>query len=408
MTDEINYAEKPARVLLNHIHQISEAVFFHNSGFIIDEYNKPMLDALNNAELGYYNTENNSFQLHNIIINFVSFYKKRKIINNAKMINQILDEIKQSTADLVQAKIDSPESVDILKEEIIELIISLSNAIYESSYNFAILAMRDLTLFNNLKLRIKRITRHIGVVNELLAVHGVLSHSEMIKLAVGDKDLEQTMRSYLMPFFRQSKVDLIDSLGKLEKQLFEWKQEEFYQRQNNMIDAWLKFFQQNPSIDADIDVQDLPDCFYRVSRQNLSSRADLSNLTDALIEISTVVMKKAETDRQEAHKKVEEVLEKVVTQKDVLVSIETPLEIALNYFFEALTLDKDGYQELDALSTFELLSPGCELDYWANSLVSCCRNDYSETLDIKFIEEIDPIFNGNSIVTNVIISRVGG
>lgn len=407
MNDEINFAEKPARVLLNYIHQISEAVYFHNSGFIIDEDNKPMLDALNSAELGYYNTENNSFQLHNIVINFVSFYKKRKIINNAKMINQILDEIKHSTTDLVQAKIDTPESVDILKDEIIDQIIGLSNAIHESSYNFAILAMRDLTLFNNLKLRIKRITRHIGVVNELLAVHGVLSHSEMIKLAVGDKDLEQTMRSYLMPIFRQSKIDLIDSLGKLEKQLFEWKQEEFYQRQNNMIDAWLKFCRQNPSIDADIDVQDLPDSFYCVSRQNLSSRADLSNLTDTLIEISTVVMKKAEADQQETHKKVEDVLEKVVTQKDVLVSIETPLEIALNNFFEALTLDKDGYQKLDAMSTFELLSPGCELDYWANSLVSCCRNEYAKTLQIKFIEEIDPIFTGNSTVTNVVISRIG-
>lgn len=43
MNDEINFAEKPARVLLNYIHQISEAVYFHNSGFIIDEDNKPML-----------------------------------------------------------------------------------------------------------------------------------------------------------------------------------------------------------------------------------------------------------------------------------------------------------------------------------------------------------------------------
>lgn len=324
------------------------------------------------------------------------------------MINQILDEIKQSTTDLVQAKIDTPESVDIFKLEIIDLIISLSNAIQESSYNFAVLAMRDLTLFNNLKLRIKRITRHIGVVNELLAVHGVLSHSEMIKLAVGDKDLEQTMRSYLMPIFRQSKVDLIDSLGKLEKQLFEWKQEEFYQRQNNMIDAWLKFCQQSPSIDADVDVRDLPDSFYRVDSQTMSSRADLSNLTDTLIEISSVIINKAEVEQQDIQHKSEEILDKVVTQQEKLISVETPLEVALNNFFQALMIEGSEYQVLDALSTFEVLSPGCELDYWANSLVSCCRNDYSMTLNINFIEEIDPIFNGNSIVTNVIISRVGG
>lgn len=407
MTDLINYAEKPARVLLNYIEQISDAVYFHNSGFVIDENNKVMLDALNNAELGYYNTENNSFQLHNIIINFVSFYKKRKIINNAKMINQILDEIKHATYDLVQAKIETPESVDLLKQEIIDLVISLSNAIHESSYNFAILAMRDLTLFNNLKLRIKRITRHIAVVNELLSVHGVLSHSEMIKLAVGDKDLEHSIRHYLMPVFRQSKIDLIDSLGKLEKQLFEWKQEEVYQRQNNMIDAWLKYCQQHASIRDDVDIYDLPDSFYRIPYKDLVCRADLNQLTDDLVEISTGVMKKALQDQQILEQKAEQVLEAVITKEEIMIQQESPLEIALNHFFEALMpAQTDGYQTLDARSTFEKLSPGCELDYWVSSLVSCCRNDYPQDLKIEFIEEIDPVFTGNSQVTNVVISRV--
>lgn len=407
MSDPINYAEKPARILLNYIDQISDAVFFNHSGFVIDAQNKLMLDALNSAELGYYNTENNSFQLHNIIINFVNFYKKRKVINNSKMINQILDDIKQSTSDLVQAKIDTPESVDLLKQEIIDLIVALSNAIHESSYNFSILAMHDLTLFNNLKLRIKRITRHIGVVNELLAVHGILSHSEMIKLAVADKDLEQTIRLYLIPVFHQSKIDLIDSLRKLEQQLFEWKQEEAYQRQNNMIDAWIKFCQQNATIQYDVDIQDIPDAFYRLPRRNLTSRADLSDLTDTLVNLNTAVMKKAQSENQSLKKKADIVLEQVVTKTEVIIKEESRLEIALNQFFEALTSENGHYKMLDALSTFALLSPDCEMDYWANSLVMCCRNDYAKELEITFIEEVDSIFSGNSRVSNILISRIG-
>ncbi|MCF9047271.1 hypothetical protein [Acinetobacter nectaris] len=407
MSDPINYAEKPARVLLNYIDQISDAVFFNQSGFVIDAHNKFMLEALNHAELGYYNIENNSFQLHNIIINFVNFYKKRKVINNSKMINQILEEIKQSTSDFIQAKLDTPESIDLLKQEIIDLIITLSNTIHESSYNFAILAMHDLTLFNNLKLRIKRITRHIGVVNELLAVHGILSHSEMIKLAVADIDLEQAIRLYLMPVFHQSKIDLIDSLRKLEQQLFEWKQEEAYQRQNNMIDAWIKFCQQNATIHDDVDIHDIPDAFYRLPNRNLTNRADISCLTETLVDINTAVMKKAQSETQILQKKSDIALEQVIIQNEVIIKEESRLEIALNHFFEALTAGKGHHSTLDALSTFTLLSPDCEMDYWANSLVMCCRNDYAKKLKITFIEEIDPIFNGNSRVINVVISRIG-
>ena len=48
---------------------------------------------------------------------------------------------------------------------------------------------------------------------------------------------------------------------------------------------------------------------------------------------------------------------------------------------------------------------GCDIDVWLIALTSHDRNRFKDKLNMEFVETIDPIFDGNSCVSDVIISR---
>ena len=90
----------------------------------------------------------------------------------------------------------------------------------------------------------------------------------------------------------------------------------------------------------------------------------------------------------------------------MVVTEPTKLEVALDNFFDALMRVESNHTKLSAVQTYALLDPGCDIDYWLVSVTNYYRNQFKEVLHIEFAEELDLIFTGNSLVTDVIISHI--
>ena len=162
---EVEYpAAKAAKALNNYIENIGNAIVFNNAIVPVTDDNEYLIKVLNKAELGYFNTEKNGFNLYNHVISFVTYYeKKRRVTDSSKQIHKLISDIRANISEFETTKLKSVEDAEIYKDEISEAIVELANTIFESCYDFSTQALQDLALFNNLEVRIQRIEKTIRI-----------------------------------------------------------------------------------------------------------------------------------------------------------------------------------------------------------------------------------------------------
>jgi len=209
---EVEYpAAKAAKALNNYIENIGNAIVFNNAIVPVTDDNEYLIKVLNKAELGYFNTEKNGFNLYNHVISFVTYYeKKRRVTDSSKQIHKLISDIRANISEFETTKLKSVEDAEIYKDE---------------SYDFSTQALQDLALFNNLEVRIQRIEKTIRILSSLTDVMGALSTNAMLELGASDKDLENLVVTKLIPVFIICSKEVKYSASKLNKQLFDWKQE---------------------------------------------------------------------------------------------------------------------------------------------------------------------------------------
>ena len=71
---ELEYpAVKAVKALHNYIEHIGNAIVFNNAIVPVTDDNEYLIKVLNKAELGYFNTEKNGFNLYNHVMNRTGF-----------------------------------------------------------------------------------------------------------------------------------------------------------------------------------------------------------------------------------------------------------------------------------------------------------------------------------------------
>ena len=234
---------------------------------------------------------------------------------------------------------------------------------------------------------------------------GALSTNTMLELGASDKDLESLVVNKLIPVFIICSKEVKYSASKLNKQLFDWKQELSSQKKSNMVDAFHRFLKGKSTLNLEFDEATASEVFYHVPCSELISYADLDadEEQEMLRELGSKVFAKRE--KRIEQNKNQENLPDVREGSEVVEQPLTALEIATSNFFDALLVDGGKHQQLSGVETYELLMPGCDIDFWLIALTSHYRNRFKDKLNMEFVETIDPIFDGNSCVSDVIISR---
>ncbi len=149
-----------------------------------------------------------------------------------------------------------------------------------------------------------------------------------------------------------------------------------------------------------------PKVFNRVAAIPLTGYGNINQYSQLDI-LGTLAAKAAENRQAKPPIKLAEV-ETTVNQTDQLEVIEqSPLQTALEYFFEA-ALESDAGTEWRGIACYDTLQPRVDWEFWLMSLVSYyhINQEYYEHKLIMRMEETQvPDFNGNFLVYDVVIIR---
>lgn len=400
-------AARACRTLNNHVALIGNAIVYNNALIQVTEKNEKVIASLYKDELGNYDQEERGFNISKHVIDFVSFYEKknRRITDNSQQILSMVVIIRDTIADFESAKIKNSEDAILLKEEIADRIVNLANEIFASCFNFSSIALEYVSMFHNKDMLISRLEKSLVILNALTQTLKILDFNTLNELGASDIDLEKIVSQKLTPVVKVCNYDLKNSALKLHTKLNECRQDKLMQKRSNIVDALYRMFQSKQELNTQIDHSTAPDVFYRVEKTELVARANLSDMKEEVVlsELSNKVASKAD---KPVEKKEAVDLPDVTDGVEVVVAEPTKLEIALDNFFDALTRNESKHPQLSAVQTYAVLDPGCDIDYWLVSVTNYYRNQFKEELHIEFAEEQDPIFTGNSQVTDVIISRI--
>lgn len=400
-------AARACRSLNNHIALIGNAIVYNNALIQVTEKNEKVIASLYKDELGSYDQEERGFNISKHVIDFVSFYEKknRRITDNSKQIMSLVATIRDTIADFESAKIKNSEDANLLKEEIADRIVNLANEIFASCFNFSSIALEYVSMFHNKDMLISRLEKSVVILNALTQTLKILDFNSLNELGASDIELEKIVSQKLIPVVKVCNYDLKNSALKLHTKLNECRQDKLMQKRSNIVDALYRLFQSKQELNTTIDHSTAPSAFYRVEKTELISRANLSDMKEEVLlsELSNKIASKADKPIEE--KEIVD-LPDVTEGLEVVVTEPTKLEVALDNFFDALMRVESNHTKLSAVQTYALLDPGCDIDYWLVSVTNYYRNQFKEVLHIEFAEEPDPIFTGNSLVTDVIISHI--
>lgn len=403
MSDFINPAERAAKVFSNYIDPIAEAIIFTNSSITLNESNKAMINDLLACDLGSLDSEKNTLHLKNFVIDFVSNFKNRKKRSiSAPDISGLVERIRTVGNDYALSKVEDPDSAEVLKSEVSDLIVELSNSISENMTNFADQCFEYLSMFNNFDMKMRKAEQSLKTAKILISAIEGLSPNFMDEFAVGDADLHSIIAKRLKPSVFEAIEEMNHSHHRLDKQLFDWKKDLRTQERINLIDAFHRHFANNRGIDTHIDFREAPQSFRRVPRTKMVARADIYNEDfnlDLILMAQTANLKrpkKIETQVEEKRPPVERSSKSV--EREV-----SALDKAAHYVFDAFS--SPVINEISAQQAFMFLDTQCEFEYWISRLLYDFEMNHSEYLEVHLVGEHDAKYQGNFNISDIVIRR---
>lgn len=400
-------SHKPAQALARHIDVISAAVNDHNG--IIDDTpdNQHTIKSLSKAGLGYYVADLGGLNLHTTTVRFVRHFEQRQRFQiSGGHIATLLQSIADNAELYRLARHKSPDDGDLFRRQLFDQINELAGALMELSEHFAGQVYEELRVIADLDLRIRANERILTRLSELNDTLSGLTPDHLDEIGARDNELERLLFRRLKPTIDQCQRDTIDAVHRLREDLLQWKKDRHAQQTNHLLDAFSRHYKRHPDYSPDPGIlSTAPAPFYHTGL-TLHAYADLSDpdAQERYIDFAA----KAAAKRGHHHAAQPVPQSTTVTSADHSIT-ETipPFEQAIIQFFDALQRP-DGHATLSAVDTYPILQPGSDLDTWLLAIATHYR-DYRDSfaipLGIEYQEQ--PVFgyNGNHIVSDLIISR---
>ncbi|ENV05476.1 hypothetical protein F967_02229 [Acinetobacter sp. CIP 102637] len=405
MSDQNHPALVPCRLLTNNIDLIGHAIK-HQHGIIDCTYDiENKIESLAKAGLGYRDLD--GFIIQSNVLRFVSHFDRRgRIKNSPGQIASLIIRIEECAHSYAFSKQRNYEDAKYDQGELIDALLELSNVLVEDYIHFSSQVHEKLLIISDLEVRIRANEKAIQDLKPLSDIMIQLSPDKLAQLGVGDKEIERLITKRLTPIVFKCHKELINAGHVLNEYLLRWKKDLEIQKRNSMIDA-VHSFLASKQLSSILDQSTAPSPFFRVYKPQFTAYADLGLYRAQ--ETLELIARKASENREKITKEAEKEIVEVEIQIDAEVLVEpSALEVASNHFFEAL-MHPQGPVELTAVQCYQDLKPEVEINSWILHLVSSYRDNYeyyAGVLDMHFIENIIPNYNGNRLVHDVVIKRI--
>ncbi len=399
-------AAKACLTLNSHLEVIGAAITHNHGAIECSPENEAIIKRLNKAGLGYIESDTDAYILHSTVVKFVShFEKKGRIRNSSEELHALINQIESCTETYQFAKGKSLSEANHYLSQISELVVELSSLLHENCLHFSIMVTEHLAVISDLELK-------IHITEQALKEHGKLRHTVTIlsadwldQVAYLSKELERLVKRRLLPVVNACNSELLNTAHKIKEQITALKKEQLTQRRNALIDSVHRYLAENP-IGMQLEVGVGPKVFNRVAAIPLIGYGNINQFSQLEI-LGGLAAKAAESRQIKSNVTLVEV-EPTINLTDQFEVIEqSPLQTALEYFFEA-ALQSDGGTEWCGVDCFDKLQPQVDLEFWLMSLVGyhhVNQKSHEHKISMRMEETQVPYFDGNFLVTDVIITK---
>lgn len=399
-------AAKACSTLYSNIDMIGAAISNNHGAIEFSIEHESMIKRLNKAGLGYIETDTDAYILHSTVVKFVShFEKKGRIRNSSQEIHGCINQIDSCTETYQFARQKSlPEARHYLSQ-ISELIVELSSLLHENCLHFSSMVAEHLFVISDLELKIhvtEQALREHGKLRETITI---LSADWLDQISFLSKELERLVKRRLQPVVNACNSELLNTAHQIKEQITALKKEQLIQCRNVLIDSVHRYLSEN-QIGMQLEIGVGPNVFNRVAAISLTGYGNTHQYSQLDI-LGDLAAKAAENRHSKLNVKLAAV-ETTINQTDQVEIVEqSPLQAALEYFFEA-ALESNSGTEWRGVDCFEKLQPEVDLGFWLMSLVGyhhVNQKFHEHKITMRMEETEAPYFNGNFLVYDVVVTK---
>ena len=418
-------SKKATRALLAHIDTVTHASL-EQSGTIDDiAGNQKAITALANNKLGFMLDELHGFQLSGAVTRYIQHATQTSRLRaSSQTLAGLVEELESKIATYHTLKRRGSSDVDYFESDIKEWVIQIIDELSQATLHFSYQVHNVLNIITDLDIRIYENENALKTINSLNIVFRHLSVEKLATLARDDDFLQPLLLRLLKSKLDQSITELIQAGHQLRHHLMQLQQDKRMQALNQVVDDWYQHFTKNPTFTPDISLTMHGEpCFNVAEPLNLTTHPDLDNPTqDTFIsqfgeQIANQLKPLSGQDDGTLTDKDNKTAIDDVSQLETQVVRISPFYQAIEQFFEALTV-VDGLSELSgtqAWQTFfgdtdsiEIEGVKVTLEDWLLGLVNhfyTHQSVFEPQLDLDFQEQSVPLYSGNYVVTDIMISH---
>lgn len=399
-------AAKACSTLATHIEVIGAAISNNHGAIEFSPEHETMIKRLNKAGLGYIETDTEAYILHSTVVRFVShFEKKGRIKNSSDDIHGCINQIESCTETYQFARQRSlPEARHYLSQ-LSELVVELSSLLHENCLYFSSIVADHLAVISDLELKIHVTEQALKQHGKLRETLTILSADWLDQVMCLGKELERLVKRRLQPVVNTCNRELLNTAHQIKEQITALKKEQLIQHRNILIDSVHRYLYEN-QIDMQLEAGITPDVFNRVTAIPLLGYGNVNQYSQLDI-LGELGAKAAENRHAKSNIKLAEAQTTINQTNEVEIVEQSPLQTALEYFFEA-ALQSDAGTEWRGVDCFEKLHPKVELEFWLMSLVSyhhVNQKTHEHKITMRMEETQTPYFDGNFLVHDVVVTK---
>lgn len=402
-------AAKACATLNSHIEVIGAAISNNHGAIEFSPENEPIIKRLNKAGLGYIDIDTDAYILHSTVVKLVShFEKKGRIRNSSEEIHAFINQIDRCTETYQFAKQKSLAEASHYLSQISELIVELSSLLHENCLHFSSMVADHLAVISDLELKIHVTEQALKEHGKLRVTIMMLSADWMDQVACLSKELERLVKRRLQLVVNACNSELLNTAHQIKAQITALKKEQGIQRRNELIDSVHRYLSEN-QIGMQLEVGIGPNVFNRAAAIPLTGYGNVNQYSQLDI-LGELAAKAAEGRHAKPNVKLAEVDATINLTEQFEIVEQSPLQAALEYFFEA-ALQSDAGTEWRGVDCFEKLQPEVDLEFWLMSLAGyhhVNQKSHKHKIAMRMEEAQTPCFNGNFLVYDVVITKLRG
>ncbi|MEB3754868.1 hypothetical protein [Acinetobacter sp. MD2(2019)] len=399
-------AAKACSTLATHIEVIGTAINNNHGAIEFSPEHESIIKRLNKAGLGYIETDTEAYILHSTVVRFVShFEKKGRIRNSSDDIHACINQIESCVETYQFARQKSlPEARHYLIQ-ISELVVELASLLHENCLYFSSMVAEHLSVISDLQLKIHVTEQALKEHRHLRNKVSVLTPDWQDQLMSLSKELERLVKRRLQPVVNACNRELLQTAHQIKEQITALKKEQQIQQRNTLIDSVHRYLSDN-KIGIQLEVAIAPDIFKHVATIPLIGYGNVNQYSQLDI-LGELGAKAAENRHSKSTIQLADVEKTIDQTDDIEIVDQSPLQAALEYFFEA-ALQSDAGVEWRGIDCFEKLQPEVELEFWLMSLVGyhhVNQKTHEQKITLHMEEIQLPYFDGNFLVHDVIVTK---